>query len=116
MSESATITIRIPTEMKDSLEEMAQDTRRSRSYLAAEAIATYIDLKTEHKRSLTEAQDDFAAGNMVSRETALAEIKEAVAAATDRLEAWAFKGWSRSALDSYKNELSHVLAPTLVRK
>ncbi|NTI03137.1 ribbon-helix-helix protein, CopG family [Agrobacterium rhizogenes] len=116
MADSATITIRIPVEMKDTLEEMAQDTRRSRSYLAAEAIASYIEIKSEHKQSWEAAQDDAAAGNMVSPETALAEIKEVLAAAAKSLEAWSFKRWSRSALDGYKNEIAHMLAPTLVRK
>jgi RHH-type transcriptional regulator, rel operon repressor / antitoxin RelB len=42
MAESATLTIRLPKEDLERLEILARDTRRSRSFLAAEAIANYV--------------------------------------------------------------------------
>ena len=41
---SATMTIRLPVEVKKRLEQLAQATARSRSRLAASAIETYLEL------------------------------------------------------------------------
>jgi RHH-type transcriptional regulator, rel operon repressor / antitoxin RelB len=43
MSETATITVRLDASLKTKLEALAQSTQRSKSWLAAEAIAAYID-------------------------------------------------------------------------
>ena len=45
MADSATLTIRLPKEHLDRLEVLARDTRRSRSFLAAEAIGEYLKYK-----------------------------------------------------------------------
>lgn len=44
---STTVTIRVDPEVKDKLDRLARDTRRSRSYLAAEAVAAYVDRELE---------------------------------------------------------------------
>jgi predicted transcriptional regulator len=44
MSETTTMTVRLSQELKDKLERLAESTKRSKSYLAAEAIAEYVDL------------------------------------------------------------------------
>ncbi len=44
MSATTTMTLRISKDLKDRLEQLAASTKRSKSYLAAEAIAEYIDL------------------------------------------------------------------------
>jgi RHH-type transcriptional regulator, rel operon repressor / antitoxin RelB len=43
MAESTTVTIRVSQELKDKLEALARNTKRSKSFLAAEALATYVD-------------------------------------------------------------------------
>jgi len=43
MAESTTVTIRVSPELKSKLEALARNTKRSKSYLAAEALATYVD-------------------------------------------------------------------------
>lgn len=43
MSESTTVTFRVSQELKDKLEALARNTKRSKSYMAAEALATYVD-------------------------------------------------------------------------
>src|SRR5699024_2937978 len=43
MTSSTTMTIRIEPEVKAKLDRLAGDTRRSRSFLAAEAVAGYVD-------------------------------------------------------------------------
>ena len=43
MASSATLTVRLPKKVKDRLGELARHTRRTRSYLAGEAIASFVD-------------------------------------------------------------------------
>lgn len=43
MSQSETITIRLPAEVKGKLEALAASTNRSKSWLAAQAIAAYVE-------------------------------------------------------------------------
>ncbi len=43
MSSSETVTVRLSPEIKSKLEALAQSTRRSKSWLAAEAIAIYVE-------------------------------------------------------------------------
>ena len=43
MADSETMTVRLSRELKEKLERLAKNTARSRSYLAAEAIAEYVD-------------------------------------------------------------------------
>jgi predicted transcriptional regulator len=43
MAESTTIHVRLPKEAVEKLDSLAQTTRRSRSFLAAEAILGYVD-------------------------------------------------------------------------
>jgi RHH-type transcriptional regulator, rel operon repressor / antitoxin RelB len=43
MSPTETVTIRLPTEVKDKLAALAISTHRSQSWLAAQAIAAYIE-------------------------------------------------------------------------
>jgi RHH-type transcriptional regulator, rel operon repressor / antitoxin RelB len=43
MAESTTLTVRLSSELKGKLDRLAESTRRSKSYLAAEAITAYVD-------------------------------------------------------------------------
>lgn len=44
MSKTTTMTVRLTPELSDRLEALARDTKRSKSYLAGEAIASYIEI------------------------------------------------------------------------
>ncbi len=44
MAKNSTITVRLDDELKRRLETLAESTKRSKSYLAAEAIQAYVDL------------------------------------------------------------------------
>jgi predicted transcriptional regulator len=60
MADSTTMTVRLSTELKDRLERLAASTKRSKSYLAAEAIAEYVDLnawQVEETRKAVEKAD-----------------------------------------------------------
>jgi predicted transcriptional regulator len=62
---TAVLTLRVPEEIKAKLDKLAQATHRSKSYLAEEAIARYIDLEAwqigEIEQAIQEAdRGDFA--------------------------------------------------------
>src|SRR5438128_4729789 len=44
MAKSAVMTVRLTPEVSEKLEALARDTKRSKSYLASEAIESYVDL------------------------------------------------------------------------
>src|SRR5579863_669327 len=44
MAKSAMMTVRLKPEVKDKLDALARDTKRSKSYLASEAIESYVNL------------------------------------------------------------------------
>jgi predicted transcriptional regulator len=60
MAKSAMMTVRLTPELSEKLEALARDTKRSKSYLASEAIASYVDRNAwqieEIKRGLEEAR------------------------------------------------------------
>lgn len=63
--ETTTLTLRVPIEMKERLDKLADATHRSKSYLAGEALRQYIDLEAwqigEIQLALKEADaNDFA--------------------------------------------------------
>lgn len=62
---TAVLTLRVPEEIKAKLDKLAQATHRSKSFLAEEAIARYIDLEAwqvgEIEQAIHEAdKGDFA--------------------------------------------------------
>jgi len=60
MTKSAMMTVRLTPEVRDKLDALARDTKRSKAYLASEAIASYIDHNAwqieEIKKGLDEAR------------------------------------------------------------
>ncbi len=71
MAQSSTMTIRLESELKDRLDKLAHITRRSKSFLAAEAVREYLELNDwqiqEIKTALTEADaEDFASNEEVT--------------------------------------------------
>ena len=68
--ETTTLTLRVPSEIKEQLDKLADATHRSRSYLAGEAIRQYLELEVwqigEIQQALKEADaNDFASENDV---------------------------------------------------
>ncbi|NTG51696.1 ribbon-helix-helix protein, CopG family [Agrobacterium rhizogenes] len=114
MTDSTTITIRIPVEIKDKLETIAQETSRSRSYLASEALSGYVNQHFKIKQELGLAKADAAAGNVVTHSEAVAELRAVFDAGLAYIESWQVKGWSRKGLDDCKNEYAAMLHPTRV--
>ena len=78
MSSSTTMTIRVSTDLKAKLDRLASDTRRSRSYLAAEAVSGYVNRELEIVAGIQRGFEDMAAGRTVSHDEAMREIDAAI--------------------------------------
>lgn len=71
MSVSSTMTIRLENDLKDRLDKLASVTRRSKSFLAAEAVREFVELNEwqlkEIQSAIKEADDsDFATDEEVA--------------------------------------------------
>jgi predicted transcriptional regulator len=60
------LTLRIPEETKAKLDKLAQVTRRSKSYLAEEAIARYLDLEAWQVGEIEQAIQEADRGEFAS--------------------------------------------------
>lgn len=81
MTASTTMTIRVTPETKERLGRLARETRRSRSFLAAEAVDRYLDREQAIIDGIKRGQTDVAAGRLVSSDAAFAELTAAIEAA-----------------------------------
>lgn len=87
MANSTTITIRVSAEAKERLERLARDTRRSRSFLAAEALDRYLERELEIIDGIKRGRADVAAGRVLANEAAFAELTGAIdAVQTERIK------------------------------
>jgi predicted transcriptional regulator len=81
MSASTTMTIRIRPDVKEKLERIAVGTRRSKSFLAGEAVAAYVDRELEIIEGIKRGVTDAETGRIVPHDEAMAEIYAAIEAA-----------------------------------
>ena len=81
MGASATMTIRLPVDVKEKLDRLAHGARRSKSYLAAEAVSAYVARELEIIEGVQRGLADVEAGRVVSHDDAMAEIHRAIEAA-----------------------------------
>ena len=84
MTASTTMTIRVSPETKTKLERIAADTRRSKSFLAAEAVSAYVERELEIIDGIKRGMADAAAGRVVPHDEAMAEIYAAIDAAESK--------------------------------
>jgi len=71
MAQSSTMTVRLDRDIKQRLERLAEATRRSKSFLAAEAIRDYVELNewqiAEVESAIQEAErEEFASNTEVA--------------------------------------------------
>lgn len=69
---TTTITVRIPVAIKEKLDRLAGHVKRSRSYLATEALEIYTRHELEIVEGILEAQADFDAGRFYTTEQMIA--------------------------------------------
>ena len=81
---STTMTIRLDPQLKAKLGKLAEDTRRSRSFLAAEAVETYVDRELAIIEGIQRGVADVGAGLTISHEDAMAAVQRAIDAAPSK--------------------------------
>lgn len=81
MTASTTMTIRVRPDVKEKLDRIATDTQRSKSFLAGEAVAAYVERELEIIEGIKRGMADAAAGRVVSHDEAMAEIYAVIDAA-----------------------------------
>lgn len=81
MDASTTMTIRVTPDLKEKLGRLALNTRRSRAYLAAEAVAAYVDRELQIVEGVERGLADMAAGRVTPHEDVTAKADEIIAEA-----------------------------------
>lgn len=80
MPESRVLTVRLNADLKCRLESLANRTKRSKSLLAAEAIAAYVDLNDWQIAEIEQGLEEADAGDVMS--------DDALAIARKRWTSW----------------------------
>ena len=62
MAKTTTMTVRLTPELSDKLDALARDAKRSKSYLASEAIAAYVEINAWQVARIKEALDEARSG------------------------------------------------------
>ena len=81
---STTLTVRLPPELKEQLGALAKRTRRTRSFLAGEAIADYVAREAAIIGGIEQGLEDLEAGRVVPHEEAKRRIHEVIEAAKSK--------------------------------
>lgn len=81
MTPSTTMTIRLTPEVKEKLGKLAKETRRTRSFLASEAVSAYVERELEIIEGIKAGLEDAKAGRVVPHHEVVAEMREIIAAA-----------------------------------
>ena len=68
MADTASLTVRLPTEIDARLDDLAKTTSLSKSRLAKNAIVAYLDEQEQQLEKIREGLADAAAGRVVSHE------------------------------------------------
>jgi predicted transcriptional regulator len=78
---STTLTVRLSPEVKETLGRLAETTKRTKSFLAAEAIAAYVAREAEIIEGVQQGLNDREQGRVISHEEAMARLEATIAAA-----------------------------------
>jgi predicted transcriptional regulator len=78
MADTATMTVRLETSTKDRLERLAAHTRRTKSFLAAEAIDEYVARELKIIEGIEEGLADARAGDLIPHREAMAQLREVI--------------------------------------
>ncbi len=81
MAATETMTIRVSAETKRKLERIAASARRSKSFLAGEAVSTYVDRELEIIEGIKRGLADVETGRVVPHDEAMAEARRVIAEA-----------------------------------
>jgi len=81
---NTTLTVRVSPEVKESLGKLAEQTQRTKSFLAGEAIAGYVERELEIVAGIERGIDDMRAGRVVPHEEVMSDIDAIVETAKVR--------------------------------
>jgi predicted transcriptional regulator len=68
MGKSTTLTVRLDPKLKKKLDKLAESTKRSKSFLASEAIASFVELNEWQIKEIKEGIKEADAGDFASDE------------------------------------------------
>ena len=75
MTKDAIVTVRIDSTLNRRLEALARATKRSKSYLAAEALQSYVESEAQFVAAVEEGLRDIEADNVVDHDTVVADFR-----------------------------------------
>ena len=84
MNASTTMTIRLSADLKEKLDRLAEATRRSRSFLAGEALAAYVERELRIVEGILEGLADVKAGRVTPHHEVMDMIDAMIAEARKR--------------------------------
>lgn len=79
-----TVTVRMPKSLRDRLEALSAETRRSKSFLGKEAIQDYVDTEEEIILGIKRGLVDVEAGRTILHEEAMRRIRSTIDAAAQK--------------------------------
>jgi predicted transcriptional regulator len=79
--DSTTMTIRVPVAVHEKLARLSKGTKRSRSFLAAEAVSAYVDRELSIIEGIQQGLADVAAGRVTPHDEVIAELHAVIDAA-----------------------------------
>ncbi|HXD47027.1 MAG TPA: CopG family ribbon-helix-helix protein [Pseudolabrys sp.] len=84
MAASTTLTVRLPSRTKQRLGRLAQRTKRTRSFLAGEAIAAFVEHELDVVDGIERGLADMKAARVVPHEEAMARIRKTIRRASGK--------------------------------
>ena len=84
MTASAILSVRVSAQTKKRLDRLADRTKRTKSFLAAEAIDAYVKHELSIIEGIQRGIDDMKAGRLISHEEAMRSIDASIKVARKR--------------------------------
>ena len=78
MTNSTTLTVRLSPKVKERLGRLAEHTKLTKSFLAGEAIADFVERELEIVEAIERGLEDVKAGLVVPHEQAMRKIRETI--------------------------------------
>jgi RHH-type transcriptional regulator, rel operon repressor / antitoxin RelB len=81
---AAVVTVRVEDELRDKLEQLASATKRSKSFLAAEALREYVATQAWQLEEIEAGIREADAGDLHSHEDVMRRLDEKLAGLLDK--------------------------------
>lgn len=87
MGASTTMTIRVTPDLKEKLGRLAESTRRTKSYLAAEAVEAYVNRELQIIEGIQRGLTDMEAGRVTPHDQVMARADQIITEARQKRDA-----------------------------